>query len=107
VTRRIWQELVLVELDKRSLEPSRLAPPQRAVNPLEDLAGRIVIAIIDERVGDERPDTELCAMLTLKGGRGRVAVQARPQEPGARSSASAPSQASGGGREKRVAQQSR
>ena len=73
MTRRIWQELVLVELDKRSLEPSRLAPPQRAVNPLEDLAGRIVIAIIDERVGDERPDTELCAMLTLKGGKGRVA----------------------------------
>ena len=40
----------MVELDKGSLEPSRIARPQRAVDPLEELAGRIVIAIIDEGV---------------------------------------------------------
>jgi hypothetical protein len=50
VTRRIWQERVLVEPDEGSLQPSRIARPQRAVDPLEEPAGHIVISIIDEGV---------------------------------------------------------
>src|SRR5689334_19935793 len=50
MTRRIWQKRVFVEPDDGSLEPSRIARPQRAVDPLEEPASRIVIAIFDEGV---------------------------------------------------------
>ena len=50
MTRYIWQELVLVEPDEGSLQPSRIARPQRAVDPLGEPAGHIAIAIVDEGV---------------------------------------------------------
>src|SRR5262252_4656948 len=50
MTRRICQKLALVELDERSLELSRVARPHRAVYPLQERAGSIVIAVIYEGI---------------------------------------------------------